>query len=283
MLKINEYFYHLQGKDLFVHTEHSHNEIEFIQVISGNGIVVKNDKTYVLKPQHLYVIDARNTHIVYPQPENCTDYIRNKIVIDANSFINHYSEIGMDNIMFKLFNSNPVPTAQSPEIDRIYKTVSTLCSSQRSENISFAHGYITELIHWIYLHSQSNPLTETGDTFQKMLSIINEKDGLTSLGEISEKLRFNKHYLCRLFKEKTGITISNYLSAKVYAKSRALLESTTYSIEEIAIQCGFSSQASFSRFFKNQGGISPLKHRKKFCMSNTYTLSASMSKEKIEK
>ena len=39
MLKINEYFYHLQGKDLFVQKNHSHNEIEIIQVISGNGLV----------------------------------------------------------------------------------------------------------------------------------------------------------------------------------------------------------------------------------------------------
>ena len=50
MLKINEYFYHLQGKDLFVHKNHYHNEIEFIQVINGNGVVLKNDKTYILKP-----------------------------------------------------------------------------------------------------------------------------------------------------------------------------------------------------------------------------------------
>ncbi len=49
MLKINEYFYHLKGKDLFVNKNHSHNEIELIQVINGSGMVLKNDKSYIFE------------------------------------------------------------------------------------------------------------------------------------------------------------------------------------------------------------------------------------------
>ncbi|MBQ2767047.1 MAG: helix-turn-helix transcriptional regulator [Clostridia bacterium] len=260
MLKINEYFYRLKGKDLFVHKNHSHNEIEFIQIINGNGLVIKNDKTYVLQSQHIYAIDARNAHIVYPQPEDCSDYIRNKIVIDADSFSEFYADMG--EILHKLFDSEPVCTVANPEIDKIYKTVSELCSSQRKENIAFATGYITELIHWIYTNSEIKPPSDNKDTFQKMLGIINETDGLTSLGEISRTLHLDKHYLCRLFKEKTGVTLSDYLSEKIFEKSRKLLESTSYSIEEIAQKCGFSSQASLTRFFKNKCGISPSKYRR---------------------
>lgn len=262
MLKINEYFYHLKGKDLFVHKNHSHNEIEFIHVISGNGIVLKNDKTYILQSQYLYVIDARNAHVVYPQPEDCTNYVRNKIVIDADSFINFCVKIGMEEILYKLFNGEPVSTLEAPEIDKIYKTVFELCSSKEKENIAFAHGYITELIYWIYSNSKIQTQNKSKGPLQKMLTVINEKDGVTSLSEISEILYLDKHYLCRLFKEKTGIRLSDYLSEKVFAKSRKLLESTSYSMEEIAHKCGFSSAAALSRFFKNKCGIPPSKFRK---------------------
>ncbi len=262
MLKINEYFYHLKGKDLFVHKNHSHNEIEFIHVINGNGIVLKNDKTYILRSQYLYVIDARNAHIVYPQPEDCTNYIRNKLVIDADTFTDFCTKIGMGEILYKLFNSEPVSTSVAPEIDKIYKTVSALCASKKEENIAFAHGYITELLYWIYSNSQMKTQNEAKGPLQKMLTVINEKDGVTSLSEISEILHLDKHYLCRLFKEKTGIKLSDYLSDKVFGKSRKLLESTSYSIEEIAQKCGFSSAASFTRFFKNKCGIPPSKFRK---------------------
>ena len=261
MLRINEAVYHFQGKDMFVQKKHSHNEIEFIQVINGNGLVLKNDKTYVLQNQHLYIIDARNTHIVNPQPEDCSNYIRNKIVIDADSFMNHFMSIGMGEILEKLFDAEPLSTAENPRIDIIYKTVPQLLGSNKEENIAFAHGYITELIHWLYVNSETKPLRENKDTFQKMLSVINEKDGITSLIQISQTLHLDKHYLCRLFKEKTGVKLSDYLADRIFKKTCNLLENTVYSIEEISALCGFSSTSSLTRFFKNKSGTTPLKYR----------------------
>lgn len=260
MLKINEYFYHLQGKDLFVHKNHSHNEIEFIQVVSGSGTVIKKDKTYVLQSQHIYAIDARQAHIVYPQPEDCRDYVRNKIVIDADSFDEFYKDIEF--ISDKIFDSDPVCTATAQEIDKIYKTVSELCNSGKKEDLIFATAYVTQLIHWIYQHSRVKSSNDDKDTFQKMLSIINESGGMTSLSELSLKLHLDKHYLCRLFKERSGVNLSKYLAEKTFEKSRKLLESTAYSIDDISQKCGFSSQASFSRFFKCKCGVAPTKYRK---------------------
>lgn len=262
MFKINEYFYHLQGKDLFVLKNHSHNEIEFIQVISGNGMVLKNDKTYLLQSQYIYVIDARTAHIVCPQPEDCNGYIRNKIVVDADTFIDFCTKMGMRDVFYKLFNSDPVSTALNPEIDKIYKTVCDLCDSGEEEKIAFASGYIMELMHFVYSNSQTMVRSKNEDSFHKMLSVINEKDGITSLSEIGDVLHIDKYYLCRLFKEKTGIRLSDYLSDKVLDKSSKLLESTSCSVEEIAQKCGFSSTASFTRFFKNKRGITPTKFRK---------------------
>ena len=121
MIQINEIFYHLQGKDLFVQKNHSHNEIEFIQVINGNGFVVKNDKTYLLQSHHVYVIDARNTHIVYPESKEIDEYIRNKIVIDATSFERFFGDIGLGEILDSLYDSAPISTANKPEIDGVFK------------------------------------------------------------------------------------------------------------------------------------------------------------------
>lgn len=262
MLQINEYFYHLQGKDLFVQKNHSHNEIEFIQVIEGNGLVLKNDKTFLLQSHHIYVIDARNAHIVYPQPDDCNNYIRNKIVVNADSFMNFYTNIGMEKVVKKLFNASPVPTAENPEIDEIYKIIFELCNSRKPENIGFAHGYLTKLIHWIYSNSETKKTNDNKNTIQKILDIINEKEGHTSLDEISSILHMDKYYLCHLFKQKTGTTLSSYISDKIFEKSCKLLENTTYSVEQIAFLCGFSSSASLTRFFKTKCGLTPSKYRK---------------------
>ena len=262
MLKINEYFYHLKGKDLFVQKNHSHNEIEFIQVLRGNGLVLKNDKTHLLQSGYIYVIDARNAHIVYPEPDECDEYLRNKIVIDADSFMSFYSSIGLGEVVTALFDGAPVSTAENPQIDNIYKKVAELCSTGKVQNIGFAHAYVTELIHLIYRDSETKASDENKNTIQKMLDIISLKEGITSLSEISEILHMDKYYLCHLFKQKTGITLSQYLSDKVFQKCCKLLQNTSYSIEKISAICNFSSQAALTRFFKSKCGTTPSQYRK---------------------
>lgn len=267
MLKINEYFYHLQGKDLFVQKNHSHDEIELIQVVNGNGFVLKNDRTYELKSGYLYVIDARKTHIVYPQSENCEDYIRNKIIIGADSFVEFFSDIGLGDAIDNILNSDPIYTLNTPEIDSIYKEVTELCGTKRKEMIAKAHAGIIELIYRINSSLSSKPLAEEKSTLQKMLDVINKTDGVISLEQISKTIYMNKHYLSHLFKEKTGITLNEYLSNKVYERICNLLEGTSYSTERIALLCGFSSASSLTRFFKNKSGITPTKYRKERLIS----------------
>ena len=274
MLKINESFYRLQGKDSFVQKNHTHNEIELIHVVHGNGMVLKNDKTYPLKSQHIYVIDARNAHIVYPQPEDCKDYIRNKIVIGADSFVAFCQENQIGEIPMLLFNAAPISTVEHPEVDRLYQKIEVLCATGKSEDMGFAQGYIIELLHWIYSRCVDKKPMEQNDTvqdstIQKVLNIIAGKEGLTSLQEISEILHMDKYYLCHMFKEKTGRGLSDYLADKIYEKCCKLLQNTSYSIEEIAFQCGFSSASSLIRFFKNKSGQTPAKFRRENCMEHT--------------
>lgn len=262
MLQINEAFYHLQGKDMFVQKNHSHNEIELIQVVNGNGIVIKNDATFEMKSQYIYVIDARNAHIVYPQPEDCCDYIRNKIVIEADSFEHFCKSIGINDLLESLYNGAPISTKYNPNIDLLYKEIYKLVSSAQTEAIGFAHGYVVELLHWVYLNKDGDERYQQDTTIQKVLNIISEKKGITSLDEISETLHLNKFYVCHMFKNKTGRNISDYISDKRFENAVKMLKESTLSVEEIAFECGFSASSSFTRFFKNKSGVSPSEFRK---------------------
>lgn len=262
MLQINEAFYHLQGKDMFVQKNHSHNEIELIHVINGNGLVIKNDSTFELKSQYIYVIDARNAHIVYPQPEDCCDYIRNKIVIEADSFERFCKSIGIYGLLDSLFNGAPISTKYNHNIDLLYKKIYELVSSAQTESIGFACGYIVELLHFVYSRKDGGIRYLQDTTIQKVLNIISDKKGITSLEEISETLHMNKFYVCHMFKNKTGRNISDYISDKRFENAVKMLKESTHSVEEIAFECGFSAASSFARFFKNISGVSPSNFRK---------------------
>ena len=261
MLKINEVFYRLKGKDIFVHKSHSHNEIELIEVVSGSGTVIKNDMTFELKSRHIYVIDARNAHIVYPQPEDCNDYVRNKIVIDADSFELFCKNIGISNLLETLFNGAPVSTEYNTEVDLLYKKISELVELGNKISIGFAHGYIVELLHKIYSLSKDGNGYSQKSTIQTILSIIADKKGITSLEEISQELHMNKFYVSHMFKEKTGRNISSYISDKLYENLVKKLKESDDSLENIAFECGFSATSSLTRFFKHKSGISPSQFR----------------------
>ena len=216
MIKFNEYVYMFKGKDSFVRKNHFHNEIEFIHVISGSGTVLKNDRTYIFKPQNIYIVDARNAHIIYPQFDDCHDYVRNKIVVDADSFLNFCDMFGFSDIIEKLFYSAPISTLDFPEITDIFKKINILCSNGKKEDIGFAHGEIIKLISWLNSYCSNSENNTQNSTIQKILNIIAEKDSKTSLSEISNILHLDKYYICHLFKEKTGKNLSEYISDKVF-------------------------------------------------------------------
>jgi AraC-like DNA-binding protein len=82
------------------------------------------------------------------------------------------------------------------------------------------------------------------------------------LEEISDKLYLSKYYLCRIFKEYTGFTITEYVNILRIKKATNLLENSDKSILEIADLLGFESMTYFERVFKKFMNITPLKYKK---------------------
>ena len=83
-----------------------------------------------------------------------------------------------------------------------------------------------------------------------------------SLDELSARFHFGKVYLCDLFKENVGTTITAYhLDLKVGEAKRMLRESDA-SVAEISEALGFESPAYFSRRFKKQVGHPPQAFRR---------------------
>ena len=81
------------------------------------------------------------------------------------------------------------------------------------------------------------------------------------LDDIAEYLRYNKFYLCRVFKEGTGQTIQNFILELRINNAKVLLKKTAMPLTEIVYGCGFSSQAYFCHIFKRKTGMTPLQFR----------------------
>jgi AraC-like DNA-binding protein len=83
------------------------------------------------------------------------------------------------------------------------------------------------------------------------------------LDRICAACYLSKYHFCRLFKEKLGLTVMEYILKTRIAMAKELLCEAKMSVTEISEACGFSSASFFSRTFKNEVGMSPLQYKKK--------------------
>ncbi len=82
-----------------------------------------------------------------------------------------------------------------------------------------------------------------------------------TLEELAAHFHISRYYLAHCYKEITGYSIKNYRMLCRIAAARELLASTALSVSEICERIGFSNMSNFSRYFKKELGVSPLKYR----------------------
>ncbi len=82
-----------------------------------------------------------------------------------------------------------------------------------------------------------------------------------TLNTVAEIVHLNPQYLSRYFKNKMGITFTEYVAKLRIEKAKKLFIDTNYPIYRIATELGFSDQAYFNRVFKKYENQSPQKYR----------------------
>ncbi len=85
-----------------------------------------------------------------------------------------------------------------------------------------------------------------------------------SLQDLAKRFNISYFYFCRMFREVTGFTLTEYVANVRVRKARRLLEETDLSITLISGQTGFDNCTSFGRVFRQHLGTSPLKYRKHY-------------------
>ncbi len=84
------------------------------------------------------------------------------------------------------------------------------------------------------------------------------------LTEVADTVQVNPSYLSREFARYfDNLSFGEYIRKLRIEKALQLLDSTAYSLGEIAYLTGFSDQSHFTRIFKQHTGLSPSKYRKK--------------------
>ncbi len=119
-------------------------------------------------------------------------------------------------------------------------------------------------------HLKSYP-REENDTIKKIPEIINQVQNYIqnhlnnelSRTELAAQVYLHPDYLSHMFKDKTGMSISDYIMKARMDHACELLRGTEKQVSEIAMESGYGSIAYFTQIFKRIKGMTPSEYRRR--------------------
>lgn len=122
---------------------------------------------------------------------------------------------------------------------------------------AWVHGVLSETILLIRDKADCPHLVET------IRKYVNANlDGDLSRKALAGEVHLNPDYLSYLFREKSGVSLLEFITKERIKKAKQLLLITDLPVYEIAIRTGFQNSSYFSKQFKRIDGSRPLDYRK---------------------
>lgn len=238
---------------------HWHENIEMIYVVSGDGLIYCNQDTVAVSPGDFFLIHSNVIHAISPRTEgipivfHCL--IIDKLFHDALQLpmtSQKFQRLIRDENIRQIFNALAEEHEQKKNywqlefknltshllvyIFRTYRLSENTLSEEENEKKEIAG----RIIHYLYRH-----LTED-----------------LSVELMSCELGFSKYYVCHIFKDVTGSTITEYYNTLRCQYAYQLLISGQYTVREAAEKSGFHTLSYFSKTYRRYRGVTPSEDRK---------------------
>jgi AraC-like DNA-binding protein len=95
-------------------------------------------------------------------------------------------------------------------------------------------------------------------------NLIHDSEGMASVTDIAGRLGISREHLARSFQEVRGVSPAKAIADQKIARASSLLRETDLSCRDIAKRLGYEDAGHFTRMFKRNTGINPLRFRKSF-------------------
>lgn len=151
----------------------------------------------------------------------------------------------------------------------IHKIKSFLSLDKEMMNI-YSYGFLTDLMMNLFLNREHSLYVKRPyiERFENQLNILNIEnyinqnfmDSITT-EKIAQYFKMSRPYICRYFKQETGITVNEYITKVRIDHAKYLLENTAEKIINIATAVGYQSNSQFNKNFKEMMKITPQEYR----------------------
>ena len=135
-----------------------------------------------------------------------------------------------------------------------------------------AEQLLLEVYHKYLKEGNTKKAPEWAIELKEMIQDQLDTNMTLSLQQVSNELEINPSYLSREFsKYFENLSFGEYIRKMRIEKAISLMETTQYSLTEIAYLTGFSDQSHFTRIFKKQMGQLPTIYKKNILKSKKNT------------
>lgn len=262
---------------------HAHDFIEISYVASGRGIHVIGEKEYEVKKGDLFLInyniphEFRSLHYLKAQPliiNNCV--FKPEFIDTTMAECKNFYDIGK-HLLFRSLFPKDIETnidfklidVDTKDIEEIYKKMNREFTHKEDGYIELLRLYVTELMLIIFRtmrKSEQTPSKEATGNLMIVDKIIEYlKDNYCqslNLQDLSMMVFLSPNYISRLFKEFTGLTLTDYIQSKRIEEACRLLKETNKKIIAITEEVGYKDQKHFQQVFKKITGVPPSTFRR---------------------
>lgn len=257
-----QYYYVDKTHPRYVMDVHWHREFEIVRVLSGSFTVYLNNTEFGLKKDDILFMGCGCLHRGQP-----TDCVYECIVLDLKMLTGQHGD-PTERYISPIVNSQVnIRNVLPPKDCDLYRTATDLFTAMGSAKPYYelsVYGLLFTLIAQIYSHEYTispSDRTQPNKQIERVTSVLdwinqNFKEPIRSekLSQISD-LNFN--YLCKIFKNITGQTITQYINEQRIEHACYDIAKKHKSITDAAFNNGFNDLSYFAKTFKRYKGMTP--------------------------
>ncbi|NLN42022.1 MAG: AraC family transcriptional regulator [Clostridiales bacterium] len=221
---------------------HFHRAYELIYINKGQLSIYVDENEYLLNQNDLAFVFTNQIHafktidcseitVILFSPELIGYFYRNyKGFIPDNNVLHLEMNLDLDNL-------SSIYSQKSFLYDICHKLI------DQKSFVPVRHSSQTKVLYKILLFIEQNYSKEC------------------SLKTVAQCLNYDYQYLSKLFSQRMNMTFTEYLNNYRISQACYLLNNSTLSIGEIALNCGYDNLRTFHRNFKKIIGMSPKEYR----------------------
>ncbi|MFC5529235.1 helix-turn-helix transcriptional regulator [Cohnella yongneupensis] len=257
---------------------HAHQGVEILMVHEGAGTLIVDQRSYDIRPGMICVFQPFQLHHVQVNLSEGVPFVRSIVHYEPPTYEAYFDRWPALRAFFKHMHKGRLVSPCLYDLQGLERLSTILLSLHESLPelsrddyeayslflISFFRAFKT-----LWEKQSTHPSGEQESRRLHQAERIMEwlevryKEPLR-LEQMGKDLHLSPHHLSHLFKEYSGNSISDYVSAKRMQAAVILLMSGDYSVARIAEEVGMPNCSHFCKQFKTHFGSTPHQYRKQW-------------------